>query len=132
MIADANVLLRALDGGSSSQSRAVRARIENARAMDTKLTVLAATVLEVAFVLESARARYGWDRRDLARAVEAIVDEPAFEVEHGNALVDAAGTYCARRVDLHDCFLAAIASRRATRVLSFDGDLRKLGVGEAP
>ena len=130
MIADTNVLLRALDGSTSAQAHAVRARIETARATGTKLTVLAATVLEVAYVLASTRAGYGWDRRDVARAVEAIVDEPAFDVESREALVDAASTYRTRSIDLHDCFLGAVAGQRGTRVLSCDDDLRKLGIGE--
>lgn len=132
MIVDTNVLLRALDGGTDSQAQAVRRRVETARATGTKLTVLAATVLEVAFVLESARAGYGWGREDVARAVEAIIDEPAFDVEHGEALVDAATTYRMRSIDLHDCLLGAIANQRGTRVLSFDADLRRLGVSEKP
>ena len=132
MIVDTNVLLRALDGATDSQAQAVRRHVETARATGTKLTVLGATVLEVAFVLESARAGYGWGREDVARAVEAIVDEPAFDVEHGEALVDAARMYRTRSFDLHDCYLGAIADQRRTRVLSFDGDLRKLGVSEKP
>ena len=132
MIVDTNVLLRALKGGTDSQAQAVRRRVETARATGRTLTVLAATVLEVAFVLESARAGYGWGRDDVARAVGAVVDEPAFDVEHGHALVDAATMYRTRSIDLHDCFLAAIANQRGTRVLSFDADLRKLGVSEKP
>ena len=132
MIADANVLLRALDREDGTQARAVRARIETARGSEVTLTVLAATVLEVAYVLESARAGYGWDRKDVARAVAAIVDEPAFEVEHGDAIAEALGTYRTRSIDLHDCYLASVATQRGTRVLSFDEDLRKLGVGEEP
>ena len=37
-----------------------------------------------------------------------------------------------RSIDLHDCFLGAVAGRRGTSVLSFDADLRKLGVSEKP
>lgn len=56
------------------------------------MTVLAVTVLEVAYVLESSHAGYGWDRADIARAVEAVVDELALAVEHGEALRAAAKT----------------------------------------
>lgn len=132
MIADANVLLRALDREDPPQARTVRARIETARSSEAKLTVLAATVLEVAYVLESARAGYGWGRKDVARAIAAIVAEPAFDVEHSEAIADALRTYRTRSIDLHDCYLASVATQRGTRVLSFDEDLRKLGVGEEP
>ncbi len=91
--------------------------------------MLAATVLEVAFVLASAAAGYGWDRGAVAAALEAMIDEPGFAVEHGPALRAAAATYRARAIDLHDCFLDAIARERATRVLSFDADLARLGSG---
>jgi predicted nucleic-acid-binding protein len=132
VIADTNVLLRALDADSGPQARAVRARIEAARTEDARITVLSATVLEVAYVLESAAAGYGWDRPDVSRAIDAIVNEPAFNVEHGEALATAASTYRSRSIDLHDCLLAAVAAQRGTRVLSFDAELRKLGIGEKP
>jgi predicted nucleic-acid-binding protein len=132
MLADANVLLRGLDGSESPHSEAVRKRIEAARADGLKFTVLSATVLEVVYVLESAQAGYGWNRRDISSAVSAIVNEPAFDVEHGEPLAEAAAVYGSRSIDLHDCLLAAIAGRDGTRVLTFDADLRKLGVAEQP
>jgi predicted nucleic-acid-binding protein len=132
VIVDTNVLLRALDGDTSAHGQAVRNRVETARRAGQKLTVLSATLLEVAYVLESARAGYGWNRNDIARAVEAVLDDPAFEVEHGEALRNATASYRARSVDLHDCLLSAVADQRQTRVLSFDEDLRRLGNSERP
>jgi predicted nucleic-acid-binding protein len=132
VIVDTNVLLRALEGDASAHGEAVRNRIETARATAQRLTVLSATVLEVAYVLESARAGYGWDRDVIARAVAAVIDEPAFDVEHCEALRQAAASYRARSFDLHDCFLSALANERHTRVLSFDDDLRRLGNSERP
>jgi len=132
VIVDTNVLLRALDGDTSAHGQAVRNRVETARRTGQKLTVLSATLLEVAYVLESARAGYGWNRNDIARAVEAVLDDPAFEVEHSEALRNAAASYRARSVDLHDCLLSAVANQRQTRVLSFDEDLRRLGNSERP
>lgn len=73
-----------------------------------------------------------WDRDDIARAIEAIVDEPAFAIENGDALRVAAGRYRTRSIDLHDCLLDAIAQERHTRVLSFDRDLHNLGHAERP
>jgi predicted nucleic-acid-binding protein len=132
VIADTNVLLRALDADTGPRATAVRARIEGARTGDARITVLSATVLEVAYVLASAAAGYGWDRPDVARAIDAIVNEPAFDVEHGEALATAASTYRSRSIDPHDCLLASVAAQRGTRVLSFDADLRKLGIAEKP
>lgn len=131
MIADANVVLRILDRDSAAHGRAARARVETARSGEP-IELLAATVLEIAFVLESSAAGYGWDRAAVAAAVEAIVDEPGFAVEHGLALRAAAATYRARTIDLHDCYLDAIARERGVRVLSFDRDLARLGTGERP
>jgi predicted nucleic-acid-binding protein len=131
VIADTNVLLRALERASGAHGRAARARVETARGGEP-ITVLAATALEVAFVLESEGAGYGWDREAVASAIEAIVDEPAFEVEHGDALRTAASTYRERSIDVHDCFLDALARKRDTKVLSFDRDLTRLGTGEHP
>lgn len=95
------------------------------------IAVLAATVLEVAYVLESA-AGYGWQRGAVASAVEAIVDEPGFEVEHGEALRAATANYRDHAFDLHDCYLDAVARQRRTRELSLDADLARLGSGEKP
>lgn len=132
MIVDTNVLLRSLDRDAGPHGSAVRTRVEAARATGETLTVLAATVLEVAYVLESIRAGYGWDRDVIAHAVEAVVDDPAFAVEHGEALREAAASYRARAIDLHDCFISAIGKQRGERVLSFDDDLRRLGNIERP
>lgn len=131
MIVDTNFLLRTLECDTGAHGRAARARVEGAR-MGESLSVFAATVLEVAFVLESAQAGYGWDRRSVSEAVEAIVDEPGFAVEHGEELRVAALTYGNRSIDLHDCYLDALARERETRVLSFDRDLARLGTGERP
>lgn len=131
MIADANVVLRILDRDLGAQGRAARSRVEAARSGEP-IDVLAATVLEIAFVLVSSAAGYGWARGAVAAAVEAIVDEPGFAVEHGEALRAAAGTYRVRSIDLHDSYLDAVARERATRVLSFDRDLARLGTGERP
>jgi len=132
MIVDANVLLRSLEDATGAHGKAVRARIQTARASGERYTVLSATVLEVAFVLESSNAGFGWTREDVARAVEAIIDEPAFEVEHPGALRAAAGQYRRRSIDLHDCLIDAVAQQRHTHALSFDRDLHKLGHAERP
>ena len=129
---DTDMLLRAVDGDAGPQGRAVRERIRAARETGETLTVMAPTVLEVGYVLESARAGYGWGRESVCRALDAILDEPAFATEHQAALWTAVATYEARSIDLHDCFLSAIADERGTRVLSFDADLRRLGSGERP
>jgi predicted nucleic-acid-binding protein len=132
VIADTNLLLRALDGDQGAQGHAARQRLRQARDTEQPLTVLSATVLEVVYVLESARAGYGWDRAAVADAVEAILDDLGLDVEHTNALRTAASSYRARSVDLHDCLLSALAGDRATQVLSFDDDLRRLGNHQAP
>jgi predicted nucleic-acid-binding protein len=132
VIVDTNVLLRTLDRDPGAQGRAARERVTAARASGERLTVLSATVLEAAYVLESERAGYAWDRAAVAGAVEAIVDDPAFDVEHAAALRVAAASYRAKAIDLHDCLLSALATKRSTKVLSFDDDLRRLGPSETP
>ncbi len=132
MIVDANVLLRIMDGTESAQGRAARARVQAARTSGESLTVLSATVLELAYVLLSEQAGYGWDRDAVAGAVEAIVDDPGLAVEHGDALRAAAVVFRSRSIDLHDCLVNSLAEQRNLRVLSFDSDLRKLGNSERP
>lgn len=130
MIVDTNVLLRALDGAATAYGQVARRRIEAARSAGDAFMVLAVTLLEAVYVLESERAGYGWDRDGIARAVMAVVDEPAFDVEHADAFRHAAESYRARSVDIHDCLLSAVAHERGTRELSFDDDPRTLGTGE--
>jgi predicted nucleic-acid-binding protein len=132
VIVDTNVLLRLIDGGTGAHARAARQRVVEARKTGAKLAVLSSTVLEVGYVLESSAAGYGWNRDAVAEAVNAIVDEPAFAVEHGSALRTAVAIYRNRAVDLHDCLLSALAEERDTLVLSFDADLRRLGTSERP
>ncbi|MGA2471379.1 MAG: PIN domain-containing protein [Solirubrobacteraceae bacterium] len=132
MIVDTNVLLRSLEGATSAQAKAVRNRVQDARESGERLTVLAATVLDAAYALASPGAGYGWDRADIARAIDAVLDEPAFAIEHTGALRSALSSYRARPIDLRDCLLSAAATEHATRVLSFDEDLRTLGNGEHP
>lgn len=131
MIVDTNVLLRVLDADGGPQTTAARESIRRSRAA-SPLTVLSATVVEMAFVLRSARAGYGWDRQVIGDAVEAVLDEPAFAVEHGDALRRALRAFRGRSIDLHDCLLHAIAEERGVRVVSFDDDLQRLGTGESP
>lgn len=132
MIVDTNVLLCALGARGGRPSEKVRARVRRAREDAQPLTVLSATVLEAAYVLASAAAGFGWSRDAVAGAVEAVADEPGFEVEHASALRSAALTHRARAIDLHDCFLSALAVERSSRVLSFDDDFRRLGTRELP
>jgi predicted nucleic-acid-binding protein len=132
VIADTNLLLRALDGDPGTQGHAARQRISQARDTDQPLTVLSATLLEVAYVLESARAGYGWNRDAVAAAIEATLDDPGLNIEHATALRTAAASYRTRSIDLHDCLLSAFAGEHATKVLSFDDDLRRLGNCEQP
>jgi predicted nucleic-acid-binding protein len=127
VIADTNVLLRALDGDPGDQGSAARERISQARDTGQRLTVLSATLLEIVYVLQSAKAGYGWDRNAVADAVEAILDDPGLDVEHAGAVQVAAARYRAQSVDLHDCLLSALANERGTKVLSFDDDLRTSG-----
>lgn len=132
MIADTNVLLRALDGDPGDQGSAARRRVSQARDTGQRLTVLSATMLEVAYVLESVKAGYGWERDAVADAVAAILDDPGLDVEHAGALRVAGVSYRARSIDLHDCLLDALAQERGTKVLSFDDDLRRLGNDQQP
>jgi predicted nucleic-acid-binding protein len=132
VILDTNVLLRTLDRDPGAQGLAARARVMTARDSGERLTVLSMTVLEAAYVLQSRSAGYGWDRDAVAAAVEAIVEDPAFDVEHATALRAATASYKTRSIDLHDCLLSAIATDRGSTVLSFDDDLRRLGTGEQP
>ena len=91
---------------------------------------MSATVLEVAYVLESARAGYGWERHVIGQAIEAVIDKPAFKLEHADALRRAITSYRARSVDL---WPACVMRTRAPAV--FLSGMAQAGVaamGRAP
>lgn len=132
MIVDTNVLVRALADQADPQAERARRRFVDARRAQVRLTVASSTVMEVAYVLGSSSAGYGWRRPAIADAVESLLEESALDVEHAAALRVAVAAYRARSIDLHDCLLDALATQRGTKVLSFDDDLRKLGHRELP
>lgn len=75
MIADTNVLLRALAPDAAAQGRAARARVASIRTGEP-ITVLAATVLEVAFVWNGALSGQR-SRRPSARLTTATIASSA-------------------------------------------------------
>lgn len=132
MIADTNFILRALDPANKTHGDRARKRIQAARSSGQKIRVLAATVIEVAYVLQADIPQYRYDRRTTAVTLRLVVEEPAFEVEQMEPILAAIGLFEESNADLHACYLAACASASGERVLSFDRDLRKLKAAEEP
>ena len=131
MLADTNFLLRALEAGESEHNLRARERISALRDKGEKAEILPSTVLELVYVLESKKLGYGWPANKIAEAVTALVEEPATNV-HEEVISLAAGLYLKHHCDFHDCYLAAFAKRKHAKVLSFESDLQKLGVGAKP
>lgn len=128
MIADTNFLLRALDQGDSDHGHKARKVLERHRIRGHQISVYAATVIEVAYVLRSVAAGYGYSPAEVSEAVHLILEEPALEVESRESLLLATKLHAEKGIDFHDCYLASIAMTNGEKVFSFDADFRKLGV----
>lgn len=134
MIADTNFLLRALDPEDRGHGRRARERLKQIRGDNQKsrIKVFAATVIEVAYVFSGKGAGYGYGPAEVKQALELILEEPALEIEHREALSRAADLHRESGIDFHDCYLAASALAGQDKVLSFDRDLKRLGVALEP
>ncbi len=126
MLVDANVLLRVFDGPDHTQHADAVAMIRDALEHGETLRVLPNTLIEMAFVLSSKPAGYGYERSVVAQALSAVLDDPSLLVDGEAVWRRALDLYVEYPVDLDDLYLAAVAEDAKDRVLSFDRDFDRL------
>jgi len=126
MLLDANVLLRAIDGPEHPQYEQAKAWVNQALVSGETLHVHPVSMMEVSYVLESKPAGYGWDRTDIADALDAILEDPTLAVLDAPILDRAVGLYRQFSLDLQDCYLAAFGEARHEHIRSFDGDFDRV------
>lgn len=121
LAADTNVLVRLLVSDDLAQQAAVVARLEEAESAGGKVLVTSVVLAELSWVLESA---YEYDRKDIVRAIEAVMTTSPFSIEDppvATAALDAFRTGSAGFSDY--LVLAAARARGASRLLTFDRKL---------
>lgn len=103
---DTNVLLRVLvDDGSRDVQKArvfVAARAGEGHDFFIDTVVLA----ETAWVLETV---FGYGRKDIAAAIEALLNNAAYVTDGREAVVSALGLFRSGKADFSDCLIAARA-----------------------
>jgi predicted nucleic-acid-binding protein len=120
--ADTNVLVRLLVEDDEREAAAARELIAAARENQEPVLVTAPVLCELEWVLESA---YRATRKDIAKALQAFLDDGTFLVDGREAVVEALTHYGETAADFSDCLIAATARRAGARTTAtFD---RRLG-----
>lgn len=126
MIADANILLRTIDGPRSPLHERATRLIRDALDRDEEVRVRAATLHEVIYVLSSKVAGYGLSPDSIAGTVADLLDTAELSFESPDTMRLAAELYGATGIDFHDCYLAAIEHLTGEPVISLDDDIDRL------
>ena len=119
---DTNVLVRVLVEDDEREAAAARDLVATARENQEPVLVTAPVLCELEWVLESA---YRATRKDVAKAVQAFLDDAGFLVDGRDSVVEALAHYRETAADFSDCLIAATARRAGARTTAtFD---RRLG-----
>lgn len=119
---DTNVLVRYLTLDDDDQVDRVDRLIQEAVERDEALRVDPVVLCETAWVLQSA---YGLPRKEIADALERVLDTRQFEIEDRDSVRDALGSFRRARGDFSD-YLIGERNRRAgcRTTMTFDRALR--------
>lgn len=126
MIADANILLRTIDGPPSPLHERAVGLIRDALEQGQEVRVRAATVHEVVYVLGSKAAGYGLSPGSIASTVVDLLEARELSFESPDVIRLAAELYGASGLDFHDCYLAAVEHLTGETVISLDTDIDQL------
>lgn len=126
MIADTNILLRIVDGPGHPLHETATHLVSDALAKGEKVHVTDATVHEIAYVLRSKAAGYGFPPESVAGTIADLLDAPELTFENTDVLRLACELYGSTGIDFHDCYLATLSHLRHGEPLSLDDDIAKL------
>lgn len=126
----ANVLVGLVVSDDLAQQRAAMKRLGTIRDANGRAFVSDVVLAELSWVLESA---YGYERSDVARAVEGIVKTPPLVVEEPTIVEEALAAFRSSPAGFSDHLVLAAARRRgALPLLTFDRKLLKQAGCERP
>jgi predicted nucleic-acid-binding protein len=115
---DSNVLVRYLTQDDPAQSRKANRLVEDALRAGEKLYLNHVVMCELNWVLSRA---YGYERADLAEAVEKILSAAQFEFEDKNSLWQALEGFRQYGADFADCLIGVKnAAAGCGTTLTFD------------
>jgi len=120
---DANIFLRFLTGDDRRKAEACRRLVQ--RAVDGKLNLTTHPLIlaEVVWVLESY---YKLPRGEITKKLQMIMNTPNLTVADAHAFAQAVELYSDSKIDLADCFAAAVATQEDCTLVSYDRDFDKL------
>ncbi len=130
LAADTNIVVRLLVSDDLAQQAAVRNRLKCA--LDAGIDVLIPDIVlaDVSWVLDSL---YGYTRKDIANALQALTETPPFVLQSASIVVTAIESYRTMRADFADyLILGSAVHRGAERLLTFDRRLLDHPLCEAP
>ena len=128
--ADTDVVVRILAADDAGQHRAALARVRKIGEAGGRVLIVSVTLAEAAWVL---RARYGYEREQIAAAIDAILHTPPFEVVDSAPAVAALARYRHGPGDLADYLTLELAlSAGSERLLTFDRKMLRLSDCEEP
>lgn len=118
--ANTNVVIRLLTRDNETEFRQADAFVKGAKPVFVSNVVLAETVS----VLASA---YRYSKKQLAHALETLLQVPEIELEDDTVVSEALGAFRASTADFSDCLVLAIArARQRTPLATFDRRLGRL------
>jgi len=120
---DANIFLRFLTGDDRRKAEACRRLIQKAVDGELNLNTHPMILAEVVWVLESY---YKQPRQEIAGKLALIMNTPNLSITDENAFAHAVELYSESKIDLADCFAAALATQEGHLLLSYDRDFDKL------
>jgi predicted nucleic-acid-binding protein len=127
---DTNVLLRFFVADDERQHKAATKRFLAMEKAGEKALVSPLVIAEMVWGLRSI---YGYQRADIVRVVDALLEGTVFEVDDRGVVTAALKAYRAGGPDLADLLIVEIARSRGARVvLTFDAALLRVTGCEKP
>lgn len=123
-LVDTNVLLRFLTGEPAEQAKRAKAFFEKSETGEICVRISPLVVTEVIFILTGRH--YGFARSEVARTLTQFLQNPAFEVEQRDVVLEALEIFRTIKIDFVDAWLAADAKASLAGVASFDHDFKKI------
>lgn len=120
---DADLFLRFLTGDDRRKAQACRRLVQKAVDGELSLSTHPMIMAEVVRILDSY---YKLPREEIATKLRLIMNTPNLAIADGNAFSLAVELYSCSKIDLADCFAAAMVAQKGCMLVSYDRDFDKL------
>ena len=123
--ADTNIWLRLLIGDVPEQQAEAERQVKLAKVGKIRLVLCSEVVMEVVFVLDRF---YGKSREEIARVLTLLLKTEYLDVPEREVLINTMELYGRTKLDWVDLLLYSRAKEAGAEVLTFDEELRGVGV----